>query len=198
MRGANLPVCRAASLAALATSEERHHADTLFFSMRAHAGAIDAIAELVKRTDATIRCWQQVPVVHVRPFLRACESGLLKEAVARHRPTVMLRDKTKANDILRSLRDSGRLQEIADLIGITVSAIRKWDDVPDRHVAKILEHSFEAKLQTVDALVRPVLRPSASTARVAGSWKRECLRCGAPFTIDSPFVRLCEKHRRDS
>lgn len=44
----------------------------------------------------------------------------------------------------------------------------------------------------------PIRSVSQPGSIVDGIWHRKCLKCQEPFTVRTPYVRLCENHRKDS
>ncbi|GBR06360.1 hypothetical protein HW511_00335 [Asaia siamensis] len=180
----------------LATSAEQVHANVLFKELRGRKGARLALAVILDRAPKTITGWHHIPSAYVRPFLRAHESGALERAIQNIAPVIAPAERERARDITRKVRaQAGGGKALASALNVAESSVKTWDDVPERHIPALLKQFGSVQTQAERSIERPPVKVSASTARVSGVWHRNCLFCGAAFSIDSPFIRRCEAHR---
>jgi hypothetical protein len=77
--------------------------------------------------------------------------------------------------------------------GATLAEIGEWlGKNPEAVSVKLLSMNVHAPA--------PIMRGKAPTPAGAKTWRRTCLNlyCGRSFDAPSPFLRLCELHRKES
>ncbi|GAB6854195.1 hypothetical protein [Asaia astilbis] len=198
MRVDTLPPCRARRRQALATAAEQNYANALLYENRQKPGFLPAAAELFHRSPRSVSCWQDVPALHVRPFMDAVQSGKLCAAMQRHAPQITSADRTRATDIVHEMRRSQTgLSALCKELKAAPSLVRKWNAAPLRHVSAILARFGSHVPAAGSSHDVPVVKLATSKASVSGLWHRNCLFCRKAFKVDSPFIRRCDAHRGD-
>lgn len=177
-----------------ASSGEQAQANAVFNRLCRTRIARVALAGLIGRQPGTVVKWHHVPSNHVRPFLRAYESGRLERAIRAMSPVVTSAECRQARDIVRKIRARhGGKRVLGEALKVAPDSVKSWNEIPLRHVRAVLA-CFGADHGLAESDVPPV-KASASTAQVSGVWHRQCLYCGADFSVSSPFIRRCETHR---
>jgi hypothetical protein len=103
---------------------------------------------------------------------------------------------------LRAMRlDGDTMQHIADTLDCSIKIVQhRVDYFRRRGDPAIRPPGGKATAPKCPNVARAVAASAAAKAKrdAAPKWKRKCLRldCQRAFDADSPFLRLCETHRR--
>ena len=182
----------AKAVAVTPAKADQVRADCILRGLQKERGGVQAIAACVDRAPGSVQRWLHVPAVHVGPLLKAHDSGWLTRRMVTIALGVSSADKRRAGNLLATIRATpGGLAVLAEATHRSICATRKWKTVPDIFVPLVLREFSNWPEQ------RRLERIAPTKPACARVWHRKCLKCGEKFSVNSPYVRRCELHRKE-
>ncbi|WP_148301113.1 hypothetical protein [Asaia platycodi] len=190
MQSGGSPAIKSVAVAPAKTDQAR--ADRILSNVQKERGGVQAIAACIDRAPGSVQRWLHVPAIHVRPLLKAHDCGWLTRRMVTIALGVSNADKRKAGNLLAIIRATpGGMAVLAQAAGRSLDATRKWKTVPDAFVPLVLREFSDWPGQ------RRFERVTRTKPACASVWHRKCLKCGEKFSVNSPYVRRCELHRKE-